>query len=233
MSGKKETCEWPGCSNEALCSSGNVGGALVCSEHFAITNGKEAGELTPHELACMEKMVPRKGDWFVTYSGKQFWPLDPKPEDICIHDIAHHLSLICRFGGAVRQHYSVAQHSLVVADILPRPLKLRGLLHDATEAYVGDMVRPLKRFMDDYRSVESFVWAAIRAKFNLPLSTQEEDEAIKTADNVALVTERRDLLLSFPYAWCVKEAPLPQVITPLSAREAEIKFLETFYELSV
>ena len=113
--------------------------------------------------AVYAQTATRKGDWFVTYSGKQFWPLDPQPQDVCVRDIAHHLSLVCRFGGAVRTHYSVAQHSLIVADILPPRLKLRGLLHDATEAYVGDMVRPLKRFMPDYREVENKVWAAIIA----------------------------------------------------------------------
>ena len=86
-------------------------------------------------------MSERKGDWFLTYTGRQFWPLDPRPEDICIRDIAHHLSLCCRFNGACRVHYSVAQHSVMVANILPAPLRFWGLMHDATEAYVGDMVR--------------------------------------------------------------------------------------------
>ena len=175
----------------------------------------------------------RKGDWFVTYSGKQFWPLDPQPQDVCVRDIAHHLSLVCRFGGAVRTHYSVAQHSLIVADILPPRLKLRGLLHDATEAYVGDMVRPLKRFMPDYREVENTVWAAIVARFALPDITDEDEAQIKEADNIALVTERRDLLLKFPYQWSVMETPLPGHLMPLTAREAEIKFLEAFDEISV
>jgi 5'-deoxynucleotidase YfbR-like HD superfamily hydrolase len=181
----------------------------------------------------------RKGDWFVTYSGKQFWPLDPQAGDICIRDIAHHLSLVCRFGGAVRAHYSVAQHSLMVADILPPSLKLHGLLHDATEAYVGDMVRPLKLFMPEYREVEQRVWSAVVERFNLPELNESLEAEVKRADNRALMTERRDLLLHFPHKWSVKEPPVTAgesvyaPIVPLSPRDAEIKFLETFDELSV
>lgn len=71
----------------------------------------------------------------MTYTGRQFWPLDPRAEDIDIRDVAHHLSLICRFNGAGRAFYSLAQHSCLVADTLDAPLKLWGLLHDAAEAY--------------------------------------------------------------------------------------------------
>jgi hypothetical protein len=179
------------------------------------------------------KKNERRGDYVTTYTCKKFWPLDPQPRDVCVRDIAHHLSLICRFGGAVRTHYSVAQHSLIVADILPPRLKLRGLLHDATEAYIGDMVSPLKRFMPEYREVEGRIWAAIVARFGLPETTDTEKAEIKRADNIALVTERRDLLLNFPYTWSVTETPLAAPIAPMTAREAEIKFLETFDELSV
>jgi len=95
--------------------------------------------------------------WFLTASGKRFWPLDPRPEDICIEDIAHALSHICRFGGHVREPYSVAQHSVIVSMIVKPENALYGLLHDAAEAYAGDMVRPLKRGMPAYRSIESAV----------------------------------------------------------------------------
>ena len=179
-------------------------------------------------------MNQRKGDWFHTYSGKQFYPLDPRVDDICIRDIAHHLSLVCRFGGAVRAHYSVAQHSLMVADILPQHLKLQGLLHDATEAYVGDMVRPLKQSMPEYCKVEKSIWDAIVKKFSLPVEISVRDMGeIKWADNTALMTEKRDLLLHFPHDWSVKESPLSNPIVPMSSCDAEIKFLEAFDEISV
>jgi len=91
-------------------------------------------------------MQSRKGDWFLTFTGRQFYPLDPCPEDIDIHDIAHHLSLICRFNGACRVFYSVAQHCCIVSDALARPYKLRGLLHDGTETYFGDMIKAIEVF---------------------------------------------------------------------------------------
>src|SRR5690242_11754504 len=88
---------------------------------------------------------PRRGDWMQTYTGRRFWPLDPRVDDIDIGDIAHHLSLVCRFAGACREFYSVAQHCVGVSYVCDPKDALWGLLHDAAEAYVGDMVRPLKR----------------------------------------------------------------------------------------
>lgn len=187
----------------------------------------------------------RKGDWFLTFTGLQFWPLDPRPEEVCIRDIAHHLAHICRFNGACRVHYSVAQHSVMVADLLPDELKLWGLLHDATEAYVGDMVRPLKRNMPAFCSVEDLVWVAIREKFQLHLPGGEywlpvagttpisigAGQYIKHADNVALMTERRDLMVKSPKSWNTKEEPVPEPIIPLDPSAAEKLFLETFDDL--
>ena len=66
----------------------------------------------------------RKGDWILTYSGIEFWPLDPRPEDVRIEDIAHALSMQCRFAGHCDRFYSVAEHSIRVADLVPREDKL-------------------------------------------------------------------------------------------------------------
>lgn len=180
--------------------------------------------------------APRKGDWFLTYTGKQFWPLDPRPEDVCIRDIAHHLSLICRFNGACRTHYSVAQHSVLVADLIPAPLKLHGLLHDATEAYVGDMVRPLKRDMPAFCEVEKRIAEVIAVKFclKLPALLDKEPavrERIKFYDNMALMTERRDLMVKSPFSWSVSEPPDADKVVPLTSSQAETLFLETFDDL--
>lgn len=184
--------------------------------------------------------MDRKGDWFQTFSGAQFWPLDPRPEDVRIMDIAHHLARLCRFNGAVREFYSVAQHSVLVSRAVAidgystdRALEIRrwGLLHDASEAYVGDMVRPLKRSMPEYRVIEAGVMATIATRFGLAMP---EPEPVKIADNVLLMTERRDLLSPPPSAWNAEESrakPLIDRISTLSPIRAESLFLERFCEL--
>jgi uncharacterized protein len=171
-----------------------------------------------------------RNDWFITYSGVQFYPWRPSPEMIHIEDIAHHLSNICRFGGASHQFYSVAQHSILVTELLPADLQFVGLMHDATEAYCGDMVRPLKRAMNAYRELESGLWTVIAEKFGLPLELPEQ---IKVADNIALVTERREFITPNPDArpWKVDESgvqPAGIKLRALYPFEAEPLFLERF-----
>lgn len=89
--------------------------------------------------------MDRRGGWMQTYTGKAFYPLDPRPDEVCIDDIAHALSQIPRFGGHARRHYSVAQHSWHMSCLFGNPLlAYQALLHDAQEAYLGDIVQPLK-----------------------------------------------------------------------------------------
>ena len=91
-------------------------------------------------------MSERVGDWIQTMSGVIFYPLDPRPEEIRIEDIAHALSHQCRFAGHCREFYSVAEHSVRVSRELPQEFMLWGLLHDASEAYLVDLPRPIKRW---------------------------------------------------------------------------------------
>lgn len=164
----------------------------------------------------------------LTYTGKEVYPVDLRVEDIDIRDIAHALSLACRFGGHIASHYSVAEHSVRVATILPRDLQLWGLLHDATEAYLGDMVRPLKCMMPEYKKVEERAMRVIAARYGMDWPEPPE---VKKADNILLATERRDL---FPggRVWRLEESPLTSTITPLSAVHAEELFLDMFDWLS-
>jgi len=85
----------------------------------------------------------RIGDWIETYTGKQFYPLDPYPEDIDVRDIAHALSNLCRFTGHCRAFYSVAEHSIYVSTHVPKTMALQALFHDAPEAYIADISGPL------------------------------------------------------------------------------------------
>ena len=126
-----------------------------------------------------------------TFTGLAFDYLDPKPSMICIEDIAHALSMVCRFAGQSREFYSVAQHSILVCEILPPCLGCEALLHDASEAYMGDMARPLKRHLPDYKQIEAGIMEAIAKKYDLP---RLHDPEIKKADNIALAFEA-DLLM--------------------------------------
>lgn len=160
------------------------------------------------------------------FSGIYVNPLDLRPEDICIEDIAHHLSLICRYTGACPFHFSVAQHSLMVSALMGahglfnREAGLAGLLHDASEAYLNDIASPVKHDprMAFYREAEDRAERIIFAKFGLDhrwlaLTKVEDDKAFFAevnswwGDNVGSIPER-------------------------SPRYVERKFLATYRELT-
>jgi len=124
-----------------------------------------------------------------TWSGSHINYADFRPEDVKIEDIAHALSMVCRFGGHIPRHYSVAEHSILVAHLVPDDLKLAALLHDATESYMGDMVAPLKRAMPDYISMEKDMTAIIAHRFDLGIAWKHID--IHIADMKALYIEAR------------------------------------------
>lgn len=172
----------------------------------------------------------RKGDWFQTYSGVKFYPYDPNPEDVKLEDIAHHLSLMCRFNGGTKVFYSVAQHSVLVSQQVAPQFALWGLLHDAGEAYVGDMVRPLKLGMRQFREVEALVMEAVALRFGLSLPEPFE---VKDADVVLLYTERRDMLKVQRF-WSLSDQVklLPNILEAWSPREAEALFLKRYHQLS-
>lgn len=183
-------------------------------------------------------MGDRNGDWFTTFSGVQFWPLDPRPEEVRIVDIAHALSRICRYGGHCLDWYSVAQHSIMVSELVPPELALHGLLHDAEEAYTGDLVRPLKLGLrgktDAWDAMADRVTAAIWSRFGLRELSSDELGAIKNADNVALSTERRDLIRATGREWTLSKShpPFQRRIVPLEREAAKSAFMLRYLELS-
>jgi len=146
----------------------------------------------------------RYGDWMQTYTGKQYWPIDPRPEEVCIEDIAHALSNICRYAGHCKSFYSVAEHSIYVSLIVQPEHALTALLHDATEAYVVDVPRPLKRFLANYKEIEQSNWIAIADKFGLP---HEMPREIKDADNAVLLAEKEYVMGPQPHAWAHIDLP--------------------------
>lgn len=175
----------------------------------------------------------RKGDWMQTYTGKKFWSLDPKPEDIDIKDIAHSLALSCRFNGHCNVFYSVAQHSILVSELVKSSEALAALLHDSTEAYFGDIITPIKIYLPKVKEIEKNLEKVIFQHFGIGECNKEE---IIRADRIALYTEARDVMGKPPEIW--KEAEhylhlLPkQKIIPLGHKESEKLFLERYKELS-
>jgi 5'-deoxynucleotidase YfbR-like HD superfamily hydrolase len=128
------------------------------------------------------------------FSGKRFWPEDPRPEDFDITDIAHALSNINRFNGHTKQAYNVAQHSVLVSRIVPAQYALHGLFHDASEALIQDFISPLKHLaMDWYGPLETKVMKAVCKKFDIDWNNDAAWIAVKKADNIMLATEVRDL----------------------------------------
>lgn len=168
--------------------------------------------------------------WIQTYSGKRFTPTNPQVEAIVIQDIAHSLSMQCRFSGHVSEFYSVAQHSVLVSYICNFEDALWGLLHDGSEAFLVDVPSPLKKSLDfkTYRDCESKVQNAICKRFGLSI---DEPPSVKKADRKLLATEARDLLKNLRSDWHYPVEPLAIKIDPWDPKTAEANFLKRFNEL--
>lgn len=166
-----------------------------------------------------------------TKSGRRVSLLNPSPSQIVIGDIAHSLAHQCRFNGHTNKFYSVAQHSVLVASILPRELRLAGLLHDATEAYLGDVVQPLKDLLPEYQSIEANFCEVLGARFGVNL---QHNDVIRHADLVLLATERRDLMPMDTADWSsiAGITPLRRTINPKSPEAASAQFMEMFFMLT-
>lgn len=171
-----------------------------------------------------------KGIWIETYTGKKFYPSDVKLEDIDIEDIAHSLSLICRFNGHCEKFYSVAEHSVRVSDLLPKKYKLAGLLHDAVEAYISDLPKPIKLMLGNVEEIEYSILEKIFDKFHVPFNIHYLD-TVKWADNVLLATEARDLMRGNLKGYPLRERPLKEVIDPWESDMIEQEFLCAFEEI--
>lgn len=170
-----------------------------------------------------------------TISGREISLLDPRPEQILIEDIAHSLSKLCRFNGHIDRFYSVADHSVFVSHICPPEYALVGLLHDATEAYLGDMISPVKKLLRTtgsmaYDVAEERLWGAICQRFELdPASIAQ----IKHADAVALATENRDLRGLASETNCGDPLPEPstRIVRPSPEFYTRQQFLGRYQEL--
>ena len=121
-----------------------------------------------------------------TRSGRRVDLTNPRPDDICIYDIAWALSHICRWTGHVASFYSVAEHSVLVSERVPVAYARAALMHDAAEAYIGDVSAPLKSVLPEYRRLEAQFSAVIAEKFNIQdvdhRVIHDEDKAIAESE---------------------------------------------------
>lgn len=174
---------------------------------------------------------PPQHDWMQTFTGQAFDPMNPDPTKISIADIAHALSMSCRYGGHVNQFYSVAEHSVNVSLHVPPEYALWGLLHDASEAYIADIVRPVKKRMPEYKLVEDKLMEAICLRFHLLPMTQPA--VVSDIDLRLVIDEKAELLGPPPMPWGAIEGlePVGADIKAWSPSTAEYEFLKRFHQL--
>ena len=171
----------------------------------------------------------RHGAWIQTLKGRAFWPEDPRPGDFDILEIAHALSNICRFNGHVSRFMSVAEHSVWVSMECDPGDAFEGLMHDAAEAYIGDVVRPLKRCLGDYREIEQRVELALAEQFDLRYPWPD---SVRRADDAVLMAERRDLLIDAPDLWPgILPEPMDRMVEGWSPEVAKGRFCQRYLEI--
>lgn len=202
----------------------------------------------------------RRGDWIQTFTGRRFYPLDPFPEEVDEFDIAHALSLLCRFGGHVDRFYSVAEHCVLMSRWVEqwahrapqgftgeeiRLLALEALVHDATEAFVVDVPRPLKQSLPEYRAIEDRVAVAVWKRFGLPVHVRRtlvagfviefavESLVVKGADARILLDERNALMAATRHRWAQDDLePLGVTVDGWAPAVAERMYLARLASLT-
>ncbi len=190
-------------------------------------SGTSAGFAVGHYIG----LDRREGDFMATYTGRKYWPCDPRPGEVFIEDIAHSLSLQCRYAGHCILHYSVAEHSVHIARwLLPihgPTVALYGLLHDAPETYCVDVPRPLKPHLANYKAIEERNWHAVADRYCL---SRELPDVVHEADNRIIADE---LVNMRPMPWHARHTNgLGVKIGCWSPEAAEVEFLATFEALT-
>jgi 5'-deoxynucleotidase YfbR-like HD superfamily hydrolase len=176
------------------------------------------------------QMEIKHDDWIQTYTGKQFFLINPTVDMIDIKDIAHALSMQCRFAGHIKEFYSVAEHSVLVSKLSNNGNKLAALLHDASEAYIADIASPFKPFLTNYKKLEHNIMDVVAEKFNFDYPFNDD---IHQSDVAQLKIEARELLNIYP-TWADEDRyatpDKPEAVSPqcLSPKQAEALFLETY-----
>lgn len=197
---------------------------------------KDVARLMGFETKNMTNKT-HEDDYIETYSGKKVFILNPTVDSISILDIAHALSNICRYTGHCQRYYSVAEHSVHVANLCGAN-PLWGLLHDASEAYLMDIASPIKPHLANYKELERNLMRVVCKRFGL---TEEMPQDVKHADLIALYLEAGKLMKSGGRNWsCFKNLninksdyeEIEKQIVGWSPEVAKQKFIETFLELT-
>jgi hypothetical protein len=187
-----------------------------------------------------------RGGWNEMYTGTRFYTFDPAPEDVKIDDIAHSLGLQCRYNGNCHSFYSVAEHCCLLSDfvrcrgwhgILGQAGQLEfkydaliALMHDAAEAYIGDLIRPVKHRMPPFRELEATIEAVVFPALGLP---PELPTWMRELDSRILCDERAQVMLTQHNEWSTDELePLGVTIRFWSPARGEFEFMRRFFELS-
>ena len=167
--------------------------------------------------------------WFLGNSGREINPHAVINEDIDIYWIAKSLSKVCRYNGHTDHFYSVAQHSVYVSQVVPEEWAFCGLMHDTTEPFCQDIIRPLKITWKEHKKIEQGIWEKIAGKFGLPMEMPME---VKRADNEVLLAERYQILPPSETKWEFSEEPANIKIVEMNDREAFDFFMGRFSELT-
>ncbi len=154
--------------------------------------------------------------------------MSPRADEVFIEDIAHALSILCRYGGHCKRFYSVAEHSILLSRHASSPNKLWALLHDAGEAYIVDVPRPLKRFLTGYREAEDKIMQVICERFSLSTAMPSE---IISLDTAILLDERMQNMATAPKRWSTDATPIGVKLEFWIPEQAERLFLEQFHAL--
>lgn len=190
------------------------------------------------------------GGWNECYTGTRFYTFDPRPADVRIDDIAHSLSLQCRYNGNCKRFYSVAEHSCLLADYVehtpPWPRTgvpndtnfaarardaLTALMHDAAEAYIGDLIRPVKHRMPEFKQLESLIEHCVFPVYGLDPVLPPW---MKDLDSRILCDERRQVMLTQTNEWSTDQLkPLGVRIQFWPPARAEFEFRRRFNYLAL
>lgn len=172
----------------------------------------------------------RRENGILTYTNTLFYPLHPHVDEVKIEDIAHALSQMCRANGHFKTFYSVGQHSINCAQEakargLPNRMQLACLLHDASEAYISDITRPVKCYLEEYRKIEHNLQKVIYEKFGIEHLTEEEYNEIQEIDNALLHHEFKSLHYQGIYD-CPPKLYMNHDFAEERMMDVEIKFIE-------